>query len=357
MNHSFDIYKNKKVLITGHTGFKGSWLSIWLKSLGANVVGVSKDIPTIPSNYNLFNLNKEINSNFFDILNYKKLKKIILDFKPDFIFHLAAQPLVMSSYNDPLETFKINTLGTLNLMNIIKDVNFNLTTILITSDKVYENIETNRGYKESDRLGGVDPYSASKSMTEIGISSYTNSFFNKKKNIKIGIARAGNVIGGGDWSSNRIIPDLMKSWNSNKILQVRNPQSTRPWQHVLEPLSGYLLFGKALYASKEFNGEAFNFGPKKNNIVTVESLIKTFSKHSNTLKWKSKINKSNFYYESKLLSLDCSKAKNLLNWEAKLNINLTVKLTYDWYNYFFNEQKTLPINFMLKQIDFYNNLK
>ncbi len=357
MSYNFKIYKNKRVLITGHTGFKGTWLSLWLQSIGADVLGISLGVPTIPSTYNIIKLNKIITSRYVDILNYKKLEKTILDFKPDFVFHLAAQPIVMESYKNPILTFNTNVIGTLNILNIIKNIKYKISLILITSDKVYENKETKRGYTEIDILGGLDPYSASKSMTEFGIRSYIKSFLINKKNIKVGIARAGNVIGGGDWSKNRIVPDIMRSLKTKKKLVIRHPNATRPWQHVLEPISGYLTLGQKLNKNHHLSGEAFNFGPKYANIITVEELISKFSFYSNNIKININKKIAREFYESTLLSLNCRKAKKLLNWEPILNINQTVKLTFDWYNEYFYGNKTLIKEKMLFQIKDFINLK
>jgi CDP-glucose 4,6-dehydratase len=226
------IFKNKKILITGHTGFKGSWLTLWLSLLGARVTGISFGYPTFPSHFKVIKIAKRINHKILDIRNFQNIKKTIKKIQPDFIFHLAAQSLVQTSYKDPLLTWSSNTLGSINILESLKVIKKNCNVIMITSDKSYKNLEIKRGYKENDLLGGYDPYSASKASAELAIQSYVNSYFNKNKNIKICIARAGNVIGGGDWSKNRIIPDCYKSWSKNKRAIIRNPNSTRPWQHV-----------------------------------------------------------------------------------------------------------------------------
>ncbi len=230
----FKRFKNKKVLVTGHTGFKGSWLTIWLKILGAKVLGISNGVLTNPSIFKITKLEKKIESRKVDIRNLKKVKKIFLSFKPDFVFHLAAQSLVQKSYKSPLETFETNSLGTLNILEALRGIKKKCTVILITSDKSYKNLELKRGYRENDILGGLDPYSASKGSAELIIQSYINSYYKKNNKILIGVARAGNVIGGGDWSVNRLVPDCVKSWSKKKTVLLRNPSSTRPWQHVLE---------------------------------------------------------------------------------------------------------------------------
>ena len=270
-----NIFNKKKVLITGHTGFKGSWLSLWMCLLGANVLGISKNFVTKPSHAKFLNFNENIDQHFFDIQNQKKLKKIINSFKPDFIFHLAAQALVHQSYKEPFETWKTNTFGTLNLLECLKNIKKNCVAIIITSDKCYKNLEIKRGYNENDKLGGDDPYSASKAAADIAIQSYIKSYFSSKKTkVRIGIARAGNVIGGGDWSENRLIPDCIKSWSKNKVATLRSPNSTRPWQHVLEALSGYLFFASHLKIKSCLHGEIFNFGPAKQNNYRVIEVVK-----------------------------------------------------------------------------------
>ena len=264
-----NIYRNKKVLITGHTGFKGSWLCMWLVHLGADVYGISNKIPTNPSNYNASNIGRIIKNYSFDINDSVKLNKTVKKIKPDFVFHLAAQALVKKSYNDPLDTIHTNALGTSKILEAIKSLNKSVTAVIITSDKVYFNKEIKRGYKEDDLIGGKDPYSASKGMAELAIKTYFDSFISKDKSKKLGITRAGNVIGGGDWAENRIVPDCVRAWSKKKSVIIRNPFSTRPWQHVLEPLSGYLLLGLRLNQKSKINGHAYNFGPKHGQNKTV----------------------------------------------------------------------------------------
>ena len=245
-----DIYKqfkNKTVLVTGHTGFKGSWLTLWLVLLGAKVIGLSINFPSNPSHFNLMKLQKKINHKKIDIRNLKLLKKIFRRYQPDYVFHLAAQSLVKKSYSEPIYTWGTNTMGTLNILESLRELKKNCVAVLITSDKSYKNVEIKRGYKENDILGGGDPYSSSKASAELAIQSYISSFFSSKKTkVLIGIARAGNVIGGGDWSENRLVPDCAKSWSKNKKVLIRNPRSTRPWQHVLEAIWGYLLLASDL---------------------------------------------------------------------------------------------------------------
>lgn len=329
-------FKNKKILITGHTGFKGSWLTFWLKKLGASISGISKDVPTNPSLFKVLNLKNKIIDHRLDIRNLSKLKKIVEKFKPDYVFHLAAQSLVKKSYEDPINTFTTNGIGTCNILESIRLLKNKCSVVIITSDKSYKNIEITRGYRETDELGGHDPYSASKGCAEFIIQSYIKSFFSNKKNLKIGITRAGNVIGGGDWSDNRVIPDCFKSWSLNKAVTIRSPNSTRPWQHVLEVLSGYLKLAIDLNNKTHLNGEVFNFGPKNFQNKRVIDVIRQIKKLSPAIKWKFKNVKT--FKESKLLKLNSSKARNKLNWKNKLSFNETIEMTTRWYEEFYKRK-------------------
>ena len=331
-----NFFNKKKILITGHTGFKGSWLTCWLSLLGAQIYGISlKDKKeSFLKNIKYKNIKKEY---FFNIQNFNKLKKTINDVKPNIIFHLAAQPLVNESYHDPINTWKTNLIGSLNVLESVKNFKKQCVVIMITSDKCYKNFEKKNGYHEEDILGGSEPYSASKAAAEILIKSHYESFFKNHK-IKLATCRAGNVIGGGDWSKNRIIPDCIKSWFKNKKLVLKNPNSTRPWQHVLEPLSGYMLLCKKLYFKNKLNGESFNFGPKKNKNYSVLDIVKILSKLHNNSKWKVNLNK-NKIKETKNLSLISNKAVSILNWkQSVLNINETLNYTYQWYSDFFRNK-------------------
>ena len=341
-----NFFKNKKVIITGHTGFKGSWLTFWLNQLGAKVCGISKDIPTNPSLFKSLKLKNTISDKRLDLRNLNKIKKIIKNFQPDFVFHLAAQSLVRRSYNDPVNTFTTNSIGTLNILESLKVLKKKCNVVLITSDKSYKNLEILRGYKETDELGGYDQYSASKGCAEFIIKSYLKSFYYKKDNLKIGVARAGNVIGGGDWSENRVIPDTFKAWSKNIPVSLRSPNSTRPWQHVLEVLSGYLNFAVGLKNKPNLNGEAFNFGPKNFQNKKVIDVIKEIKKYLPTLKIK--INKKRTFSESKLLKLNSSKALKKLNWTNKLTFNETIKMTSQWYVMFYGKKNM--VDFTSEQI-------
>tara|TARA_B100000795_G_C22806597_1_gene445334 strand:+ start:9259 stop:10356 length:1098 start_codon:yes stop_codon:yes gene_type:complete len=325
---------NKKVIITGHTGFKGSWLSVWLKLLGANVIGISLNTITKPSHFVEANISKGMEDIRIDIKNKKKLSEAINDHKPDFIFHLAAQAIVKESYEDPLNTWETNVIGSLNVLDSLKKLNKKCSVVMITSDKCYENVEWLWGYKEIDTLGGADPYSASKAATEIGISSYIRSFFKPDGKIKIATARAGNVIGGGDWAANRIVPDIIKAWSSDEVVKLRYPESTRPWQHVLEPLSGYLNLAALLNKNNNLHGEAFNFGPSDSQNYSVQNLVESMSNHWKKSKWKI-VKDNNKHHEAGLLKLNCDKSLSLLEWKSVMNFDETVKFTIDWYiNYY-----------------------
>ena len=348
-------FKNKKVLVTGNTGFKGSWLSLWLHLLGAKVIGISKDVPTIPSHYKLNNKFYLMNEKF-DLSNKKLITKIIKNSKPNYIFHLAAQPIVLESYSDPYATYLSNTVGTLNILESLKESNHKCTAILITSDKCYENINKKVNYKENDRLGGLDPYSSSKASAELIIRSYYESYFKtKSSNVRICSARAGNVMGGGDWAKYRIVPDCMKSWSQGKKVIIRNAKSTRPWQHVLEPISGYLTLAKSLSKNQNLNGEAFNFGPNSNSSHTVKELVDNLSLYYPGSKSKVIPDKNN-RYEANLLSLNCLKAKKLLNWSSKINFKDTAKMTSQWYEIYYNSSPKNAYKLSLEQIEQYTEL-
>jgi CDP-glucose 4,6-dehydratase len=329
------VYRNKKVLITGNTGFKGSWLSYWLVQIGADVYGISKDIPTHPSNYEALELNKTVKHKFIDIRDLDKLNSLIGEIKPDFIFHLAAQPLVSRSYIDPPETFTTNVIGTVNVLESMKNLESSCVGIIITSDKCYDNQEWEWGYRETDRLGGKDPYSASKGAAELVFYSYYHSFFKRSQKIRIASARAGNVIGGGDWAIDRIIPDCIRAWSSDKVVEIRNPHSTRPWQHVLEPLSGYLRLGQALSMDDSLNGESFNFGPSDENNHSVLELISGLRNHWGGAGEKFTVIQNNNYHEAGLLKLNCDKSLNRLQWKAILDFNDVLKYTTEWYHEYY----------------------
>jgi len=345
-------YKNLKILITGTTGFKGAWLAFWLKNLGAKVTGVSLKPEKGSILFNCLGLGTKINQYFIDITNFNKLNNIVKKVKPDIIFHLAAQSIVSDSYKSPLNTFQTNVLGSANVLETYR-INKIPNLVFITSDKCYLNLDKKKNYKETDILGGLDNYSSSKASAELIFSSYSNSYFKKEKFLSAASARAGNVIGGGDMKSDRIIPDIVKAVSQKKILNLRNPKATRPWQHVLEPLSGYLLIGHKLL-NKELKKNlipSWNFGPKTKNCKNVEFITKEFLKNWKKHNLKLKINKNKNYHESKFLSLNIQKAKKELKWEPRLSLGETINMTADWYKLFL-ENKNIK-NFTYHQLEFF----
>lgn len=337
-----NVYKNKNVLVTGHTGFKGSWLSIWLNELGANVIGYSLDPYTDNDNFVLSGIGEKITDIRGDIRDINKLKEVFDEYKPEFVFHLAAQPLVRLSYEKPKDTYEINVMGTLNVLECIRNSETAKVGIMITTDKCYENKEQIWGYRESDPMGGYDPYSSSKGCAELLISSYRNSYFNPKDYAKHGKAiasvRAGNVIGGGDWSLDRLVPDCIRALQNNEDIVIRNPYATRPWQHVLEPLAGYLLLGSKIFLDGVRYAEAWNFGPDSHSIVPVSEVVGKIIENWETGCWidLSDGNK-NLLHEANLLALDCTKAKTYLGWTPKYDIDKCLKVTVDWYKRYNNE--------------------
>ena len=323
-------YKNKRVLVTGATGFKGAWLCYWLTILGAKVYGIGFN-RNKNKDKNLFyslKLEKKIKLKLFDIRNKKKLESFVKTSKPTIVFHLAAQPLILESYKKPYLTYTVNTLGTLNILETVRNNNTIKSLLCITSDKCYENNNSTKGFKETDKLGGEDPYSGSKASAEIMIGTYQKSFFNEKK-CGIASARAGNVIGGGDWSENRLIPDSINSIMKNKTIYIRNPNFNRPWQHVIEPLYGYLILAQKIYKKPKRYSGPWNFGTKKNTVTNVLKIVKAIIKF-----WgKGKINfkKNQKFYEQTNLQLNINKSKKLLKWEPKYSIIKSIHVTVNWY--------------------------
>ncbi|MEI6293411.1 MAG: CDP-glucose 4,6-dehydratase [Methanomicrobiales archaeon] len=325
-----EVYRGRNILITGDTGFKGSWLALWLHKLGAKVTGIGLDPKTSRDNYNVCGLGSVITHHTCDIRHYDKIHEIFTATNPEMVFHLAAQPLVSESYLSPRETFEINTQGTANILESTRHTPSIQVGVMVTSDKCYENQEWVHGYRETDPLGGHDPYSASKGAAEIVISSYARSFFSKDCAPVISSVRAGNVIGGGDWSENRIIPDLMRSLEEKKPIKLRNPGAIRPWQHVLDPLYGYLLLGaKMIVNGHSFSG-AWNFGPLYQNSLTVEDLIRKFIEQGKRGEMKIPGDRENFH-ETGHLSLDISKSVHQLGWHPVLDVDTMIQLTLDEY--------------------------
>lgn len=333
------IYYDKKVLVTGHTGFKGSWLTTWLLELGAKVYGISNEIPTQPSMFEVLQLEEKITHFKEDIRNLEAVTQIVKDIQPDFLFHLAAQPIVKLSYDAPVDTMTTNVIGTAHLLEALRLSNHKCTAVFITSDKCYDNVEWVWGYREHDALGGKDPYSASKGAAEIMIKTYYHSYFkNQNSNVKITAVRAGNVIGGGDWAVNRLIPDIVRSWSNNEAVEIRSPKATRPWQHVLEPLSGYLRAGQVLYNNDNLSGEAYNFGPTAEQNKTVIELLEEISSiwESKDLEEKYHVHENLNFHEAGLLKLNCDKALHELQWKPTLAFEQTAKFTAEWYSTYYN---------------------
>jgi len=345
------IYKNKTVLVTGHTGFKGSWLVLWLKEMGANVVGYSLEAPTTPNHIGLLDLN--IVSIIGDIRDLNKLNSVMNEYKPDIVFHLAAQPLVRLSYENPIDTYETNVLGTLKVLEACR--NNSITSIVnITSDKAYENKEWVWGYRENDPLGGYDPYSSSKGCADILVNSFRNSYYNikdykKTHNTLIASCRAGNVIGGGDWAKDRLITDIMVSVSQNNKVRIRNPKAIRPWQHVFEPLSGYLLVGQKLLEEKVEFSDAWNFGPGDEGSITVEQVVKNVKKHWDKIDYEINID-PNALHEANLLKLDCSKVHILLNWNNVWDSYTTFEMTVKWYKEFYENNNITTSENLIKYI-------
>lgn len=347
------IYKGKKVLVTGHTGFKGSWLTLWLTKLGAEVVGYSKDIPTEPSHYKLLKLN--IVSIEGNILDKEKIYKTIEEFKPDIIFHLAAQALVKKSYSNPVETFETNIIGSINIFEACRKLKFVKAIVNITSDKCYKNTEKNEGYTEEDQMGGDDPYSASKGAVEIVAQSFRKSFFDPEKfgtlhSTLLANVRAGNVIGGGDWADDRLIPDLAKGAGENKKTIVRNPKAVRPWQHVLEPVSGYLELGQKLLEEKVEFADNWNFGPEDKSSATVEEIAKLAQKYWGEIVYEIDADNSNFK-ETKILKLNSQKAHNRLLWQSVWGLKKTMEHTINWYKNYYDNKAVLTEKDLENYID------
>ncbi|WP_448105291.1 CDP-glucose 4,6-dehydratase [Pedobacter panaciterrae] len=341
------IYKNKKVLLTGHTGFKGSWLLKILSLLGAEVRGYALAPHTKNDLYCLINGDELCDSIIGDLRDRDKLSKAITDFQPDFIFHLAAQPLVRLSYTVPSETFEVNAIGTANLLDGVRLLQKKCTVVLITTDKVYHNNEWIYPYREDDKLGGYDPYSASKACAELVIDSYRNSFFNMKEYSRhekaIAVARAGNVIGGGDWSKDRLIPDIAKALIAKETISIRNPKSVRPWQHVLEPVVAYLLLGKKLSLFPEVHGQPYNFGPYTTDALPVEDMLGLAIKNWGNGSYVVEKQSESQPHEAGLLKLDISKAIDELGWKPKLDATKAVAITMSWYLEFANNPPNIGL--------------
>lgn len=331
-----NFYCGKRVLVTGHTGFKGSWLSIWLHELGAEVVGVSQEPFTNRDNYVLSGIGHKMMADLrSDICNGQKMKEIFQKYQPEIVFHLAAQPLVRYSYEQPVETYEANVMGTIHVMEAIRATSSVKVGVMITTDKCYDNKEQMRGYKEDDPFGGYDPYSSSKGACEIAIQSWRRSFFNpedygKKHHVSLASVRAGNVIGGGDWALDRIIPDCIKALEQDKVIDIRSPKAIRPWEHVLEPLSGYMLLAKKQWEHPTEFCEGWNFGPESESVSTVWEVATELIKNYGKGKLKDSSD-PNAVHEAKLLMLDITNAKTKLGWKPRMNMQQCMDLVADWY--------------------------
>ena len=337
MGNIRDFYSKKKILITGHTGFIGSWLTKWLTMLDAEVCGYSLDPTSRPNMYDLLNLGDSVTDIREDIRNREAIQKVVLDFNPEIVFHLAAQPIVLESYDNPVDTFDVNVTGTVNLLNEVRKVGSAKVIIVMTSDKSYRNNEWVYPYRENDVLGGKDPYSASKSCQDIVVNSFRESYF-CHSGIAISSIRAGNVIGGGDWAPFRIVPDLVRGIVKGKTVKIRNPNSVRPWQHVLEPISGMLMLAERMYNNIEFSGD-WNFGPESHKEITVRELAETFISLWGSGKYS--IDEMKSYNEANYLQLDISKAKRKLKWTPRYDFNVALKETIEWYKGYYNGETNM----------------
>ena len=351
-----DFYEDKTVLITGHTGFKGAWLTLWLLQLGAKVIGYSLEPPTTPSLFNILDLDKRIKHIVGDIRDESKLKEIIEVNKPDIIFHLAAQAIVGYSYEEPKLTYETNIMGTINLFEAVKETNSVRVFINVTSDKCYDNKEISEGYKESDPMGGYDPYSSSKGCAELVTSAYRNSFFNPSDfevhKVILASVRSGNVIGGGDWGDKRLIPDCMRALSKGELITIRSPEAIRPWQYVLESLSGYLLLGTLMWEGDPKYARGWNFGPEKKDTLKVLDVVKKATKVYG--KGNYEISKDASFHEAKLLMLEINDAKSVLGWSPIYNVDKAIEETAKWYSAFYSGDKNM-YDYSITQIKQYIN--
>lgn len=344
-----NVYKDRKILLTGHTGFKGSWLTLWLESLGAKVLGYSLEPNTNPSMFEELQIYGHCRNEFGDILDEKHLEKVFEEFSPDIVFHLAAQPLVRLSYKEPVLTYKTNVIGSLNVLEAARKCQSVKAFVNVTTDKCYENKEVNRGYKEDDPMGGYDMYSSSKGCVEIMSSSFRRSFLQEEGAMAMATARAGNVIGGGDWALDRLIPDCIRGINEGKDIEIRNPIAVRPWQHVLEPLSGYLLLGqKLLEEGRGKYADGFNFGPNEDSVLTVaevaQKVCECYGKGRVIVGEKSPL------HEAGLLMLNIEKAEKVLGWKPTLSAQEAIKYTVEWYKHFYAQDCDM-YELTMKQIE------
>ena len=352
VNMNLEFWKNKRVFITGHTGFKGSWMALWLHELGSIVKGYSLAPNTIPSLFEITQLDSKIESVIGDINDLECLTRSLVDFKPEIVFHMAAQPLVRASYRDPVGTFQTNVMGTVNIFEAVKQCDSVRTVVNVTTDKCYENKEWLWGYREHEAMGGFDPYSSSKGCSELVTSAYRRSFFNINSKVSLASARAGNVIGGGDWAEDRLIPDAIRAFDLNKPVLIRNPLAIRPWQHVLEPISGYLTLAEKLYLHGDKYAEGWNFGPNYNDVISVGAVLDYLVKNwFGTAEWVS--DGAEQPHEAQLLKLDISKANADLKWRPLWTLEKSLSLIIDWYRAYSNGEDMSVVT--LNQINEYQN--
>jgi CDP-glucose 4,6-dehydratase len=345
-----EFWQGKRVFLTGHTGFKGSWLSLWLALLGAKVKGYALNPPTSPSLFDEAKVGKVIDSQIGDIRDQNALYKSMTEFNPDILIHMAAQPLVRYSYDAPIETYEVNVIGTAKVLEVARSCVDLKVIVNITTDKCYENDSRSQGYKEDDPMGGHDPYSSSKGCAELVTSAYRRSFF-KERGIGIASVRAGNVIGGGDWADDRLIPDILRSFEKNESVVIRNPKATRPWQHVLEPLSGYLILAERLYKNQKEYAEGWNFGPNEQDAKPVDWILDEM-----TLKWPNsgwKLDKNSNPHEADFLKLDITKAELRLNWKPVWELSYTLEKIIEWHKAWLNKENMQSV--CLKEIKAYMN--
>jgi len=337
-----NMFKDKTVLVTGHTGFKGSWLSLWLTELGAKVVGYALPPPTEPSLFEVLDLDQKITSIIGDIRDIKSLKRVFQKYQPQFVFHMAAQSLVRESYAHPRYTYETNVMGTVNVFEAVRSTDSVRVVLNVTSDKCYENKEWIWGYRENDSLGGHDPYSSSKACAELVTAAYRNSYFNPHNyddhKVSLSSVRAGNVIGGGDWAKDRLVPDCIRALSNNQKIKIRSPQAIRPWQHVLEPLSGYLILAAKMYENGREYAGAWNFGPREEDAISVKEVVEKVIKYWGKGSWQDVSHSSSSpLRETKYLKLDCSKARQILGWKPIWGINKALELTVAWYREFYDD--------------------
>ncbi|MCK4320997.1 CDP-glucose 4,6-dehydratase [candidate division WOR-3 bacterium] len=348
MENLFDgVFKGKNVLITGHTGFKGSWLSLWLKELNANVVGYALKPPTEPNLFEILNLEREIISVIGDIRDLNNLNDTFQKYRPDFIFHLAAQSILRESYDIPKYTYETNVMGTLNVFEAVRNTDSVRVVVNVTSDKCYDNKEWVWGYRETDAMGGFDPYSSSKGCAELLTNAYRHSYFKNQisgenKQVSLATVRAGNVIGGGDWAKDRLIPDCIRALSKGETIKIRNPQAIRPWQHVLEPLRGYLSLAVMMFKSGNRYAEAWNFGPTEEDSITVKEMVNKVVELWGKGEWEDISQKiSDPLHEAKYLRLDCSKARRILDWRPMIDIDKAINFTIDWYRAYYDKSEDI----------------